>query len=389
MPSLQPDDPVIVSAARTPIGRAFRGGLAQVHPISLGAHAIAAAVARAGIAGTQVEDVIWGGAMLQGGQCPNMGRLAALRAGLPDSVPGMSVDRQCASGLAAIAIAARTIRAGEAEVLVAGGQESISQIQTDSRAETGAFRYDPDPALVATHPGADMMMIDTAQTVAARHTVTREAMDAYALASHRKAVAAQAAGAFDAEIAPFILPDGRVLASDEGVRPNASARALARLTPAQGTVALTAGNSSPLSDGAAAVVMMSAHAAAARGLAPLGRFVGMVSVGTVPQDMVLGPIIAVPRLLARHGLEVGDIGLWELNEAFAVQAILCRDALGLPEERLNVNGGALSLGHPYGMTGARLVMHALIEGRRRGVRYAVVTMCVGGGQGVAALLEVF
>ncbi|WP_206241966.1 thiolase family protein [Novosphingobium terrae] len=383
MPSLQPDDAVIVSAARTPIGRAFRGGLASVHPVSLGAHAIAAALSRAGIDGAQVEDVIWGGAMLQGGQCPNLGRLAALRAGLPDTVPGMSVDRQCASGLAAIALAARTIRAGEADLLIAGGQESISQIQTD------AFRYDPDPALVATHPGADMMMIDTAQTVAARHAISREAMDAYALASHRKAAAAQQAGAFDAEIAPFTLPDGRVLASDEGVRPNASARALARLTPAPGTDALTAGNASPLSDGAAAVVMMSARAAAAKGLEPMGRFVGMVAVGTAPEAMVLGPIAAVPRLLARHGLGVEDIGLWELNEAFAVQAILCRDALGLPEERLNVNGGALALGHPYGMTGARLVMHALIEGRRRGVRYAVVTMCVGGGQGVAALLEVF
>lgn len=383
MPSLQPDDALIVAAARTPIGRAFRGGLADVHPVSLGAHAIAAAVARAGVDAAAVEDVIWGGAMLQGGQCPNLGRLAALRAGLPDHVPGMSVDRQCASGLAAIAIAARTIRAGEAGVLVAGGQESISQVQT------GAFRYDPDPALVASHPGADMMMIDTAQTVAARHTVTRAAMDAYALDSHRKAAAAHLAGAFDAEIAPFTLPDGRILASDEGLRPNASARALARLSPAPGTDALTAGNSSPLSDGAAALVMMSAHAAGARGLAPLGRFVGMVSVGTAPQDMVLGPITAVPRLLARHGLAVEDIGLWELNEAFAVQAILCRDALGLPEERLNVNGGALALGHPYGMTGARLVMHAMIEGRRRGAHYAVVTMCVGGGQGVAALLEVF
>ncbi|WP_068092308.1 thiolase family protein [Novosphingobium rosa] len=383
MPSLQPDDAVIVSVARTPIGRAFRGGLASVHPVSLGAHAIAAAVSRAGLSGAEVEDVIWGAAMLQGGQCPNLGRLVALRAGLPDSVAGMSVDRQCASGLAAIALAARTIRAGEAEVLIAGGQDSISQIQTAD------FRYDPDPAVVATHPGADMMMIDTAQTVAARHAVTREAMDAYALASHRKAAAAQQAGAFDAEIARFILPDGRVLVSDEGVRPHASAKALARLAPTPGTDALTAGNSSPLSDGAAAVVVMSAYAAQARGLAPMGRFAGMVSVGTAPQDMVLGPITAVPRLLARHGLAVADIGLWELNEAFALQAILCRDALGLPEECLNVNGGALALGHPYGMTGARLVMHALIEGRRRGVRHAVVMMCVGGGQGVAALLEVF
>lgn len=376
------EDAVIVSVARTPIGRAFRGGLADVHPVSLGAHAITAAVERAGIPGAEIEDVIWGAAMLQGGQCPNLGRLAALRAGLPDSVPGMSIDRQCASGLAAIALAARTIRAGEAQVLVAGGQDSISQIQT------GAFRYDPDPALLATHPGAGLMMIDTAQTVAARHDVTRAAMDGYALASHRKAAAAQQAGAFDAEIVPFRLPDGRVMARDEGVRPGTSLSALARLSPAPGTDALTAGNSSPLSDGAAAVVMMSAGAARERGLAPLGRFKGMVSVGTAPEAMVLGPIAAVPLLLQRYGLVMDDIGLWELNEAFAVQAILCRDALGIPEERLNVNGGALALGHPYGMTGARLVMHALIEGQRRGVRYAVVTMCVGGGQGVAALLEV-
>lgn len=382
MSPLMPHDAVIVSAARTPIGRAFRGSLADLHPVSLGAHAAGAAVARAGLAGGEVEDVIWGAAMLQGGQCPNLGRLVALRSGLPDHVPGMSIDRQCASGLMALAMAARTIRAGEADILLAGGQDSISQVQTD------AFRYAPDPALVDTHPGADMMMIHTAHHVAARHDVTRAAMDDYALSSHRKAAAAQAAGAFDAEIAPMTLSDGRVFAMDEGVRPGASARALARLSPVPGTDALTAGNASQMSDGAAAVVMMSASEADRRAIAPMGRFVGMVSVGTAPEEMALGPIAAVPRLLERHGLGVADIGLWELNEAFAVQAILCRDALALPADRLNVNGGAIALGHPYGMTGVRLAMHGLIEGRRRGVAHVVVAMCVGGGQGVAALLQV-
>lgn len=380
--SLSPLDAVIVSAARTPITRALRGGLAALHPVSLGAHAVSAAVARAGIDGGAVEDVIWGAAMLQGGQCPNLGRLVALRAGLPDTVPGTSIDRQCASGLMSLAVAARSIRSGEADVLVAGGQESISQVQTT------AFRYDPDPALVATHPGADMMMIDTAHAVARRHDVSRAAMDAYALTSHQRAAAAQAAGAFDAEIAPFTLPDGRVVAMDEGVRAATSLRALARLSPVPGTEALTAGNVSPLSDGAAAVVMMSREQAGHLRLAPMGRFVGMVALGTAPEAMVLGPIAAIPRLLARHGLGMDDIGLWELNEAFAVQVILCRDALNIPMERMNVNGGAIALGHPYGMTGARLAMHALIEGRRRGVAHAVVAMCVGGGQGVAALLQV-
>lgn len=379
---LQPQDAVIVSAARTPIGRAYRGALAAIHPVSLGAHAMGAAVARAGIDPVEIEDVIWGAAMLQGGQCPNIARLAALRAGLPVSIAGVSIDRQCASGLMSLAMAARTIRAREGDVLLAGGQESISQVQT------GAFRYDPDPALVSAWPDADMMMIDTAQTIVARHQVTRAAMDAYGLSSHQRAAAAQAAGAFDAEIAPVTLPDGRLFAMDEGVRPSADARTMARLSPLPGGAALTAGNVSPMSDGAAAVVMMSAREAKRRGLAPLGAFMGMVAVGTAPQDMALGPITAVPRLLARHGLGMEDIDLWEMNEAFAVQVILCRDALGIAHDRLNVNGGAIALGHPYGMTGARLVMHGLIEGRRRGARHVVVTMCVGGGQGVAALLQV-